>query len=183
LEQPFRGDPRAAWRRVSGAALVVLTGCAAANTRPAPVVVSIAPEPSPPASSAFARTPGAPGKASASAAGRVAWERAEPDARARARREGRPLLVYVRADWAASSLWMEREVWSDPRIVSAAQAFVALLIDVSGAEGDAELHAQRYGVSKLPTVVLFEREGRRAASLSGEPPVEALLDAMRAASE
>jgi thiol:disulfide interchange protein len=113
----------------------------------------------------------------------VAWERSEPDGRARARREARPLLVYLRADWATDSLWMEREIWSDPRVVLATMPFVAVVIDVTSAEGDAELYAQRYGVEALPTVVLFDGDGRRVASLSGAQRTEALIEAMRSASE
>ena len=48
---------------------------------------------------------------------------------------------------------------------------------------DAELYAQRYGANKVPTVVLFDREGRRVVSLSGEQRAEALLTALSAADE
>jgi thiol:disulfide interchange protein len=157
----------------------LLLGCGAAAE--APVLVTIAPAPAPPAGPPAAPARGAPEKRASPATGSVVWERAEFDARARARREGRPLLVYLRADWSAGSLWMEREVWSDARVASAARAFVALALDVTSAEGDAELYAQRYGANKLPTVALFDREGRRVASLSGEQPVEALLAALSAA--
>jgi thiol:disulfide interchange protein len=113
----------------------------------------------------------------------MAWERDEGVARARARREGRPLLVYLRADWSAASLWMEREIWSDPRVLAEGGAFVALWLDVTSAEGDAELYAQRYGASALPAVALFDREGRPAGLVLGERGVDALLAALRAASD
>lgn len=163
-------------------AAATLLGCGA-TALPEPAVVMIAPAPPAPSRSSSASLRRAPSKEPARASERVAWERAEPDARARARREGRPLLVYLRADWSAGSLWMERELWSDPRVVAAARAFVALELDVTRAEGDAELVAQRYGANKLPTIALFDREGRSVASLSGEQRPEALLTALSAAAE
>jgi thiol:disulfide interchange protein len=78
---------------------------------------------------------------------------------------------------------MEREVWPETRVRSAARQFVALKLDVTSAEGDAELYAQRYGADKVPTIALFDREGRRVGSLFGEQRIETLLAAMQAASE
>ena len=97
----------------------------------------------------------------------IAWEASERDARERARRSGLPLIVYARAEWSAGSLEMERRAWVDPRVVAAARGFVALRLDLSDAEGDAELYAQRYGLTALPMTLLFDARGRKAAVRAG----------------
>jgi len=113
----------------------------------------------------------------------IAWETDEPTARQRARREGLPMLVWVRADWATAALEMERKAWSDPRVMAEARRFVALKLDVTAAEGDAELYAERYGVTMMPETVLFDASGRKAGSVRGATGADELLKAMRAASE
>ncbi len=123
-----------------------------------------------------------PARAPAAAAP-IAWETSEPAARERARRSGRPLIVWVRADWAVAALEMERTSWADPRVAAAARPFVALRLDVSEAEGDAERYAERYQVTGLPTTVLVDARGVRVAGLVGYQDGERLASALRAAAE
>lgn len=111
------------------------------------------------------------------------WETSEPEARDKARRYGLPMIVYLRADWAAASLHMEREVWSDPRVLREGRAFVALKIDVTNVEGDAELYAQRYDAPAVPATVVLDAHGERVALLPGAVSADAVLDAMRKAVE
>jgi hypothetical protein len=109
----------------------------------------------------------------------IAWEADERDARERARRRGLPRIIYIRADWSATALEMERKAWSDPRVADAARRFVALKLDVSSAEGDAE----RYGVERIPSTLVLDADGRTIAVLGGAAPADALLAAMRRAVE
>jgi thiol:disulfide interchange protein len=109
----------------------------------------------------------------------IAWLTSEHDARDRARQQRLPLLVYVRADWAAACLEMERRVWLDPGVAAAARAFVALRLDVTEAEGDAELYAQRYGVSGIPEILIVDPAGRTVAHRVGALSIEALVTLLR----
>jgi thiol:disulfide interchange protein len=113
----------------------------------------------------------------------IAWELDERDARERARRRGLPQIVYLRADWSASSLEMERTTWSDPRVGVASRRFIVLKLDVSSAEGDAELYAERYGVERIPSTLVVDTDGRTVAVLGGAVSADALLAAMRRALE
>lgn len=113
----------------------------------------------------------------------VRWELSEPDARARARRERLPMLVYFRADWAVASVQMDREVWTDARVIRASNAFVALKIDVTRAEGDAELYAERYGAPVVPSIVFLDADGRRVGVVSGSTGAGEVLEAMARAAE
>jgi thiol:disulfide interchange protein len=113
----------------------------------------------------------------------IAWEAEERDARERARRRGLPLLIYVRADWSATALEMERKAWADPRVAEVSRRFVALKLDVSSAEGNAELYAQRYGIERIPSTLIVDIDGRTLAILAGPTSPFVLLSAMRRALE
>jgi predicted hotdog family 3-hydroxylacyl-ACP dehydratase len=66
-------------------------------------------------------------------------------------------------------------------MLAEARAFVAVWLDLTSAEGDAELYAQQYAVSAIPAVALFDREGRTAGTLLGARGPEAVVPALRAA--
>jgi thiol:disulfide interchange protein len=78
---------------------------------------------------------------------------------------------------------MERDVWSDPRVQSAARVFVALRLDLTAAEGDAERYAERYEIKGMPFTVLLDGRGRRVASLFGYQDVDKLVEALLRAAE
>ncbi len=139
----------------------------------------------PPADSAPAAAPlatAAPRPAPASSpAGAITWITAEHDARDQARREHLLLLVYVRAEWAVPCLEMERGAWRDPRVIAAAIGFVPLRLDVTEAEGNAELYAQRYGVTTIPEILVVDASGRTIAKNEGAASVDALVSLLREA--
>lgn len=106
------------------------------------------------------------------------WQTDARDARLRVRRDHLPLIVYVRADWSAGALTMDREVWSDPRILFQPLAVVSLRLDVT--EGpDAELWADEFRVRAVPTTIFFDSDGREAARLEGVRSVDEVLSALR----
>jgi thiol:disulfide interchange protein DsbD len=112
----------------------------------------------------------------------ITWITSEQDARDRARKQGLPLLVYVRAEWAVPCIELERRTWLDPRVAAAARPFVALRLDVTEAEGNAELYAQRYGVSGVPEILVVDLTGHTVARNVGAPSTEALVTLLRDAS-
>ena len=105
----------------------------------------------------------------------------ERDARDRARLQNLPLLVYVRADWAAPCRALERGAWLDARVLAEARGFVPLRIDVTAAEDDAELYAQRYGVRTIPEIIVVDPAGRTLARSAGAPSVEDLVSLLHGA--
>ena len=111
----------------------------------------------------------------------IAWETSEPAARERARHAGLPLLVWVRAEWDAGSLEMERKTWADPRVIEAARPFVALRLDVTVTEGDAERYAERYDVTGVPMTILFDGSGHRVAAFLGSRDAPSLAAALHRA--
>lgn len=114
----------------------------------------------------------------------IVWETSERDARDRARKEGRPLIVWARAEWAAAALQMERTTWTDARVAAAVRAFVALRLDLTDAESaDASITAERYEIVAMPATVIFDTRGQRVSVLHGFADTEALLAALARAVE
>lgn len=152
------------------------TGCAsAAQSTPPPVVIGpAASQPPPPAAGATPTTEPKQGDEPP-----ITWERSEPEAKERARREQRPMIVFLRADWAAAALELERAVWADPAVRRAARRFVTVKIDVTAAQADAEFWSQRYGARGIPTTVLLDGEGTKVFTLHGAFAVEELLRALK----
>jgi len=144
---------------------------------PTPLIVTLPHEATTPAPVQTPRAALAPARKSAPAPP-IAWERDERDARERARRRGAPLVVYIRADWSAAALEMDRRVWSNPRVAEAMQDVVALAIDVTDVDVG-ELYAARYDIHAVPSTLVFESTGQKATALAGFVDVDELLAALR----
>lgn len=166
-------------RAVPALALLALAGGCGASAPVSPAPIVEVPAPPPLVTSAGLAASAAPAEAPAGAA-RIAWETDERAARELARRDHRPLLVSIRADWDAVSLRQDRELWTDPRVVEAARGFVAVRIDVSDADSLAsQAYAERYDVEMLPTIVVVDADGARSASLEGDVDAARLVEALR----
>ena len=77
---------------------------------------------------------------------------------------GKPLVVYISADYCGYCRKMERDTWSDPSIARRIHRdFVALKLDAERNEN----WVARLGVRGLPTTIFFDAAGRRAQSISG----------------
>jgi thiol:disulfide interchange protein len=109
----------------------------------------------------------------------IAWMTSERDARDRARQQNLPLLVYVRASWAAPCIAMERDAWIDPRVVEATRRFVPLQLDVTEADENAELYAQRYGVDRMPEILVVDPAGRTLATSGARTSADSLAAFLR----
>ena len=82
------------------------------------------------------------------------------------------------ADWSAPDARMERETWSDPRVIQRARSFVALRLDVSKADANAQADADRYDVQRVPSVVILDELGHEITRIEGYAHPENVLSAM-----
>ncbi len=109
---------------------------------------------------------------------KIQWVDSAASAVKQHRNTGRPLLIYVTADYCGYCRKMERETWSDPKVTQRVQeSVVALKID---AERNPEL-VQRLEVEGLPATLLFDAQGKLIQRLSGysrSVMVMELLDAI-----
>ena len=114
----------------------------------------------------------------------IAWESSARDAEARARHARRPLLVWARAEWAVAAVRMERGTWADPRVARAARGFVALRLDLTDADSaDAELTAQRFGITTMPMTMVIDAQGRTVRAIAGFAEPSAILAALAEVAE
>lgn len=92
---------------------------------------------------------------------------------------GRPLLVYVTADYCGYCRKMERDTWSNRDVVQKIRdRFIPLKLD---AEKHAEI-VSRLGIKGLPTTIIFNGAGEHLQTVSGYSRPEALLPVLEAAS-
>jgi thiol:disulfide interchange protein DsbD len=120
----------------------------------------------------------------------LTWEVAEPStdlmalvarAKEKARSEGRPVFMDFTAAWCTACKEIENKTFPDERVQRAAGRFVALKMDMTD-DSDPAVQAafKEYGVVGLPTLLLFDSEGREVKRFYGTfVTAETLASAMQ----
>jgi thiol:disulfide interchange protein DsbD len=151
-------------------------GCGgdASNVIPVVAVAGSSEPPSilapPPATAIAASTKSAPTA--------IAWLASEVDARRRAKARRVPLVVFLFATWAVPAVRMDRDTWTDPRILARSPGFVALRLDVSEADANAQAEADHFDLKTMPSTILLDDGGREIARLEGFADADAVLAAL-----
>jgi thiol:disulfide interchange protein DsbD len=104
------------------------------------------------------------GDARSAAATPVAWEHDEAAALARARAEGKPVIIDFWADWCVACKELDRDAWADPAVQAAASRFVKLKIDATEESPVVEAIWEKYGIVGMPTVLFIDSSGRELPS-------------------
>jgi thiol:disulfide interchange protein DsbD len=111
----------------------------------------------------------------------VTWEHHLEVARGRAKREKRPMLVDFGAAWCAACKELDKVTFSSPLVAPEMARFVNVKVDATNADDpNVEAALASFKVRGLPTVVLFDSQGKEAARYNDFIPPERFLPAIRA---
>jgi thioredoxin-related protein len=98
-------------------------------------------------------------------------------ARARAEREGKPILVDLWADWCVWCKRLEQDVFSTPEFRDYARRFVLLRVDTEDGADGARL-MEDFEVESLPTTMLVTPDLVEIGELRGYLPTERFLQSL-----
>ena len=100
--------------------------------------------------------------------------------RQKARMEQKPLLVDFTASWCVACKELDKLTFSDPAVEREAGRFVALKVDATDDEDPkVEQALSEFRVKGLPTVILYDSEGREAKRFTDFVAAEPFLAALR----
>ncbi|HEY6558087.1 MAG TPA: cytochrome c biogenesis protein CcdA [Polyangiaceae bacterium] len=111
----------------------------------------------------------------------LSWHRGDVhEARARAVREEKPLLVDFTASWCGACKELDRHTFSEERVAREAGRFLAVKVDATNDEDPrVEAALQEFKVVGLPTVVLYDSRGKEALRCTDFVSAEPFLEAIR----
>lgn len=96
------------------------------------------------------------------------------EARAISMQAGKPLIVFFTADWIMPCQWMEEHTFTNPPVKELLNAsYTSARIDIDKAEGKSL--KQRFGVTKLPTLLFFDTKGTLKKTIEESVNAEDLL--------
>ena len=109
----------------------------------------------------------------------IPWQTSEERARALAKKRAQPLVVFLFAAWATPAAQMDRVTWSDPGILERAGSFVALRLDVSDADENAQAAADRFELDMMPSTLVFDADGAEIGRFGGFASASDVLEVLR----
>lgn len=114
-------------------------------------------------------TAGAPATAASLPAGELFHRYSQPkdieDALARAKREGKPVILDFYATWCTDCVRMEKTTFADPRVRAALKNYVLLQADVTDNNDASIAIKQKFGVFGPPALLLFGADGNEKKDL------------------
>ncbi|MBC7795075.1 MAG: thioredoxin family protein [Clostridia bacterium] len=117
----------------------------------------------------------------AHAAQTIAWQHIHEAGLAKARADGKAVMIDFTADWCTGCKELDAQTFVDPRVTAEAERFVALKLDAT--DPDDAMHAlfAQYSVYGLPTVVFITAAGQVLDNprVTGFTPPERFVSLMR----
>ena len=114
-------------------------------------------------------------------AGKIAWQPYSQENLDKALAAGKPILVYVTADWCPPCRQLKANTWPDARVRAAMAGFTGLEVDVtSGVTAQVQPLMQKWRVRGVPTQVFLDSKGRHIPEVTivGFVPPESELKSL-----
>lgn len=103
----------------------------------------------------------------------------EERALSEAQSANKPLIVDVYADWCAACVELDHKTYIKPEVISRLDPFVRLKLDFTRENDWVKQMKQKYEITGMPTVILFDPSGKEVSRFTGFKPASeflALLD-------
>jgi thiol:disulfide interchange protein DsbD len=97
--------------------------------------------------------------------GKIPWQNYSDEILETARKGGRPVMIDFTSRNCPRCAEMERKVFSDDRVASAAKEFIALRVDLTDGIGGSQALGEKFGIQAFPTIVFLGRDGKERTNL------------------
>lgn len=91
----------------------------------------------------------------------IAWETSEARALERAAAENKLVLIDFGASWCDGCNKLDQKTFPDAKVRAESRRFVALKVDLSEGDEEPTRIADKYGVKKLPVVLLVDKDRKQ----------------------
>jgi tetratricopeptide (TPR) repeat protein len=109
----------------------------------------------------------------------IGWRTDLKRALSLSRSDGRPLLIYFRKSGSDLCGKFERKIFTEEKIIDAAQRFIPVWLDHQSSPGA----FTRYGIKRVPVILFIAPDGSRLGEINGTISPEDLLEKMLAGLE
>jgi thioredoxin:protein disulfide reductase len=109
----------------------------------------------------------------------IAWLTNEEEALAKARAEGKPVVIDFGAHWCDGCRRLDKETFPSTNVRKESQRFVPLRIDLSDDNAESERIRQKYGIGGLPVLLFLDKRGNEVERLNDFVRPAELVAAMK----
>jgi thiol:disulfide interchange protein DsbD len=95
-----------------------------------------------------------------------AWEKFSVERLNQAIEQKKPVVVDFFADWCAACVQLEKQTFSDPKIIELSKKFIMLKYDATNPSAELTKLQKQYGIIGLPTLLFFSADGKLLKELT-----------------